>query len=165
MITTRMICCLLCVIASILTANCSQTDNLEPSREAVREELRDPASAKFRNEAIRTLWTKGGQRLTIYCGEVNASNAFSGKTGFKPVMHVLGQRNLKPHLAPIWRAGTVYIYENGPSGDYYLNCMRSDTERNDEHFGKVGFGAFDATVQAEIDRAEPVLSKKDAPRE
>lgn len=150
---------------AILVASCSQTNDFGPSREAVKQQLRDPASAEFRNESIRTLWTKGGQRLTIYCGEVNATNAFGGKTGFKPVGHIIDHKNLSPNVRKLWEIGEVQIHTGGPSPNHYLNCIRQDTERNDADFGKAiaWFGEFDESDHAEVDRMEPVISNRTAP--
>ena len=46
--------------------------------EAVRDSLRDPASAQFRN--VRLVKFSGGQ---VVCGEVNGKNAYGGYVGYK----------------------------------------------------------------------------------
>lgn len=48
------------------------------AQEIVRSRLKDPDSAQFRNDRISTFSGK-----SVACGEVNASNSFGGKTGFK----------------------------------------------------------------------------------
>src|SRR3546814_5205253 len=58
-------------------------------RDAVKEELRDPDSAIFKDEQVRTLWSNDGSRLTVYCAKVNANNIMGGKTGFKPLTLIL----------------------------------------------------------------------------
>lgn len=143
---------------------CAREEEFENFRNTVRNELRDPHSAEFRNETVRTLWTRGGKRLTVYCGEVNSANELGGKTGFIPVQHVVSNENLDPYVAAIWKPGTVYIHEDGPSPNYYLNCQRADTER-DEEFGKpiVFHDATSTAGRAEMDRLWPVLSKETAP--
>lgn len=47
-------------------------------RRAVLAELRDPASAQFRN--VRRIQHDNGS--TMFCGEVNARNAYGGMAGF-----------------------------------------------------------------------------------
>lgn len=48
------------------------------AQKIVRDRLKDPGSAEFRNERIRQF-----QGKDVACGEVNANNSFGGKTGFK----------------------------------------------------------------------------------
>jgi hypothetical protein len=55
--------------------------SLSRSRDAVLRQLRDPASAQFRNVAV----VRAKQGLSwAFCGEVNAKNGFGGYTGFVP---------------------------------------------------------------------------------
>lgn len=60
-----------------MTADC---DRLNPvivnAEDSVREKLRDPPSAQFRNVHVNRLDSK------TVCGEVNAKNAFGGYQGF-----------------------------------------------------------------------------------
>ena len=51
---------------------------IEDAQDSVRENLRDPDSAKFKDVE---LFRKNG--LMYVCGEVNAKNAYGGYTGFK----------------------------------------------------------------------------------
>src|SRR3546814_13851935 len=51
-------------------------------RDAVKEELRDPDSAIFKDEQVRTLWSNDGPRLTVSFAKVTANNIMGGKTGF-----------------------------------------------------------------------------------
>lgn len=136
-------------------AACTQQPDYSDYRNAVKGELRDPASAEFRNEQVRTLWTAGGRRKTLYCAEVNANNAFGGKTGFRPVRITISTRGLEGH-----NAGEVWIDREMNPG-FYLDCVRADTQRGDENFGKAFLSA--SFNQAEIDAAEPVLSDEVAP--
>jgi hypothetical protein len=46
------------------------------AEDAVREKLRDPSSAQFRNVRLNSLSS------SEVCGEVNAKNAFGGYIGF-----------------------------------------------------------------------------------
>ena len=48
------------------------------AQDMVRATLKDPDSARFRNDRIRQF-----QGKSVACGEVNADNSFGGKTGFK----------------------------------------------------------------------------------
>jgi hypothetical protein len=51
----------------------------------VRNVLRDPASAQYRNVRRMTLVPGGNQELGpfVYCGEINSKNGFGGFTGFQ----------------------------------------------------------------------------------
>lgn len=46
--------------------------------DAIRQRLRDPQSAEFRNVHLAT----GSTGVTVTCGEVNAKNGFGGYSGF-----------------------------------------------------------------------------------
>ena len=50
------------------------------AREAVRNQLIDPDSAKFRNEET-------AEKGAVVCGEMNAKNRMGGYTGFAPYIH------------------------------------------------------------------------------
>lgn len=57
-----------------------------PVESSVRQEMRDPGSAQFRN--LRVLaGEREDQRLV--CGEVNAKNGYGGYVGFKPFLVVV----------------------------------------------------------------------------
>lgn len=47
-------------------------------KQTVRDKLRDPDSAVFRNEAFYS-----GGVVPVVCGEVNSKNGFGGMTGFQ----------------------------------------------------------------------------------
>ena len=49
---------------------------IETAKDSVRSKLKDPASATFRNEAV-----KRQSGAPLVCGEVNANNSFGGKSG------------------------------------------------------------------------------------
>lgn len=50
------------------------------AKNALKERLREPDSAEFKNVIIVTYQDK----LNVVCGEVNAKNGFGGMTGFQP---------------------------------------------------------------------------------
>lgn len=52
---------------------------IQNAQEAIRQTLRDPASAEFRNDGVRIV--ADSQR--IVCGEVNSKNGFGGYAGFQ----------------------------------------------------------------------------------
>src|SRR3546814_15423921 len=60
-------------------------------RDAVKEELRDPDSAIFKDEQVRTLWSNDGSRLTVYCAKVNANHILGGKTVFKTLTLIIDE--------------------------------------------------------------------------
>lgn len=84
------------VIVLLACAGCSPSPDFGDAREAVKLKLRDPSSSEFRDEKIRTLWSANGDRLTVYCAEVNANNAFGGKAGFQPVEYVVAVTATSP---------------------------------------------------------------------
>ncbi len=52
------------------------------AQDAVREKLKDPASAKFRNLFVHKARLED-KEIPVVCGEVNAKNAFGGYSGFQ----------------------------------------------------------------------------------
>lgn len=95
----------LCLIMSACSKSPPASDpEVLFSQDAIRASLRDPASAEFRKEEIRILWTIEDRRLKLYCGEVNSANAFGRRTGFKPVEVVLEYKIL---------AIQIQLYGNG----------------------------------------------------
>ncbi len=51
---------------------------IERGKDAIREKLRDPSSAEFRNVTFHS-----GGGVPMACGEVNANNGFGGKGGYE----------------------------------------------------------------------------------
>jgi hypothetical protein len=56
-------------------------------------------------------------------------------TGIEPVTAVL-QSDL-PKSSGTYQTGDVYLYEEGPVGMYYFDCVRPDTQRSEKDFGVV----------------------------
>lgn len=52
---------------------------MEKGKKAVKEKLKDPDSAKFKN----LFFSRGADNVPCTCGEVNAKNSFGGFTGFQ----------------------------------------------------------------------------------
>jgi hypothetical protein len=123
--------------------------------------MRDPASAEFRNENIRTLWTAGGKRVRLYCAEVNGANAYGGKTGFLPLRYIISTKNTKGSYDFALSSDPLWIEEE-MTNDHYLDCVRSDTQRGDSQFEQAFIGDFDRNM---VDKEEPVLSQDVAPEE
>lgn len=149
---------ILVAIITVLGA-CRRSSDFTGYRDAVRKRLRDPASAEFRNERIRTLWTNEGKRLTLYCAEVNANNVLGGKTGFTPVEHVISSKHIKSDM--VYKPGATYL-SKWDSASFYMNCTRSDSQRSEESIGKpyATFGDFN---QAVLDADFPAISNDQAP--
>ena len=63
----------------ILFKNKKAEEIFQLVREDIKEELKDPDSANFRNEKI----IRKENRLYV-CGEVNAKNSYGGYVGFMP---------------------------------------------------------------------------------
>lgn len=144
----------------------SGSTNYDIYREAVRAKMRDPASASFRNERLRTLWSNEGSRLKLYCADLNGNNAFGGKTGFGPALYVISARASGKGDTGWWKAGSVDIQSTSNS-DYYMRCERPDTQRTDKDFfaGYAQIGEFDEYQKAELDKAEPAISNLVAPED
>lgn len=69
-------------------------EKIEEAHAAVKEELRDPESAVFRN-THGTSVSEDGPLMGV-CGEVNAKNGYGGFTGFAPFAYSQGK-------AYVWR--------------------------------------------------------------
>src|SRR3546814_17915593 len=111
-------------------------------RDAVKEELRDPDSAIFKDEQVRTLWSNDGSRLTVYCAKVNANNIMGGKTGFKPLTLIIDAVHKKPGTTDltqkVWAKVPIFINDT-INTTLYLECMRPYTAR--EKGKKIGRGS------------------------
>lgn len=143
--------------------------HIAEAQQMIRDELRDAESAEFKDEKIRTLWSKDGSRQTLYCGMVSGNNAFGGKTGYKPVTAILEAVHKRPGtpdiVKKVWSRGSVNLTDGfGPT--HYLNCERADTERKN---GEVFLAwppmgrEWSESFRAEVDSKVPVLSMDEAP--
>lgn len=160
--TMRSLLALAGAVGLLACAGCTDQD-LERAREAVRLRLRDPASAVFKDEKIRTIWSANGDRLKLYCAEVNARNGFGGLVGFKPVEFVIDVTSTSP-TPGVAKRGDVWFNEpDSPS--YYLHCQRADTERaNGTVFlSTPNLFASPGDMRHELDRDVPILSLASAP--
>ena len=146
--------------ASLLVA-CNPSKKYEKQ---IAETTRDPEAVKIRNGRVRTLWTAGGQRLVVYCADTNAPNAFGGMTGYRPTTLVISAKLNHPILKQVYMPGKVWINDR-ITADYYLTCMRSDTQRTDKDFMSVfPMPPLWSDEEAQrIDREVPVISQESAP--
>jgi len=62
------------LIAAVALAGCAP--DMEPGRQKVKELLKDPESAQFKNERV-------GKSPALFCGEVNSKNSMGGYVGYK----------------------------------------------------------------------------------
>ncbi|TDS68174.1 hypothetical protein EDF71_1435 [Comamonas sp. JUb58] len=79
------------VIALVLLAGCAYAYTIylvHALRQPVLEQLKDPDSAKFRNEKVHGGWTVGSSFL---CGEVNAKTPMGGYAGYKKFWALKGK--------------------------------------------------------------------------
>jgi len=161
----------LAVGLAFLMIGCSSAPDVDPYRQAIKDRLRDPASAEFKDESIRTLWTVEGSRKKIYCAMVNSNNAFGGKAGFGPAQVVISANDATPHefmtVEALYPPGKTFI-DNAISPNHYLNCQRADTQRTEENifstYPSLG-RQWDESFRVEIDKQYPVLSMDVAPEE
>lgn len=85
-------------------------------QEAVKKELKDPDSAKFKWEKVHD--------KTAYCGLVNAKNSYGGFTGYVPFVVVLG---IKPVIVMKMGSGggedtdSQVVYEVCRKSGYFLD--------------------------------------------
>ena len=77
----------LALIFAISLTGCSSSQDsivaddaeiIEGARSTLRDTLKDPSSAEFRNEKVGFY-----EGRAVVCGEVNSNNSFGGKTGFQ----------------------------------------------------------------------------------
>jgi hypothetical protein len=75
-VKAKLICAVLVItLCSSSFAKPSESALVSKAKEAIREQMKDPASVEFRNVILNA---KSG----AVCGEVNAKNSFGGYTGF-----------------------------------------------------------------------------------
>ncbi len=79
----------------------------------VQSGLKDPDSARFRNVWAVKMPLTTGEVATLFCGEVNARNAFGGYIGFQPFI-ALG------HAAYTAESSTVF------DGMYQQYCVTAE---------------------------------------
>lgn len=70
---------------------------LSKAQEAVKEQLRDPGSAQFKNVFVFRPASAGGAPQAV-CGEVNSKNGFGGYGGYTLFVWVPLGPDLKPNL-------------------------------------------------------------------
>lgn len=77
--------CLIAALAASFSAHAAAPTNAQfiaAAQKGVRDEMKDPGSAEFRNVKV---YPKGGAKtMTTVCGEVNAKNSYGGYVGFRP---------------------------------------------------------------------------------
>lgn len=147
-----------------LASACEAVSNDEaaPFRAVVQEQLRNPSSAEFRNETVRTIWTKQGDRRKVYCAEVNAENAFGGMTGFRPMRYVI-EASQPPRDFYLDETGRVDTY-NYKTAQYILDCERADTERSHKDFWTAFMNLSKTEEEARMNAQQiAVLSQESAP--
>jgi hypothetical protein len=153
---------------ALAASACNRVD-YTPYRDRIKAQLRDPSSAEFQKETIRTLWSKEGGRLKLYCAMVNSNNAFGGKSGFVPAQVIIYSKQSVPDdiTAEVYKAGSIQIL-SVESISNYLNCVRPDTERHGDEMFKayVMTGPWDDnTGPAQADKLTPIISSDKAPEE
>ena len=139
-----------------------RSSEFEPIKDAIKHQLRDPDSAQFRNERIRVLWSTGGKRITVYCADINSNNGFGGKTGFQSSIYYISTGGLGS-LAQFYKPGAFWIYTEF-NANYYLECVRPDTQRRNEDMGKA-IPMPTEFAPEEIDRENPIISMATAPEQ
>lgn len=77
----RVLLLIILIVVSITPVRADEWDNV---KEDVKERLRDPDSAQFRNLVRKT--QVGTQ--AIVCGELNSKNLYGGYVGFRLFAHV-----------------------------------------------------------------------------
>lgn len=152
------------ILAALLLMSACHSDapQIREGENFVKQSLRDPDSAQFRNEKIRVVWSQNGDRWKVYCAEVNANNAFGGKTGFSPLYVTLDARS---------PSGGKYlpskgdVIENDHNPNTYLNCERPDTERKDGELFLARVNLYESyeEMRSDVDQSSPVISTNSAP--
>ena len=162
-------CSLLCIAFSVaFTVSGCRSRKVELDRSSrfdemergIKARLRDPDSAQFRSEAIRTLWSTSGKRITVFCAELNANNGFGGKTGYQGVRYYVATKGLG-YYSQFYRPGSVAEFPDF-NANYYLECVRPDTQRADDLMGKSILFAGSMTP-SEVDQEYPALSNRTVP--
>lgn len=85
---------------------------------AVLSQLRDPQSAQFQRETVRSI--HDGKR--VMCGEVNARNAFGGYAGFRRFVSMLpGNAVLEPGFDASYASQALSHGFDGLWAEFCLN--------------------------------------------
>ncbi|MGE4334467.1 MAG: hypothetical protein AB7E55_00645 [Pigmentiphaga sp.] len=96
----RLFAAVVLVIQLVACGGGEQAAVIEKAQGDIVSQLKDPASAQFRNVVV----SKTGKGFYLVCGEVNARNAYGGYVGFKPF---------------IWREGSYGGNIAGERGESY----------------------------------------------
>lgn len=111
-----------------------------PAKETVKNRLRDPESAEFRN--LTTIST--GQTERVVCGEVNARNGFGGFVGFTKFVVIFTQSGDSARRSPALLASdriapgatsgaSADAIELACSGRYSQESVPSKVDAPDSH--------------------------------
>ncbi|QOI55934.1 hypothetical protein [Rouxiella badensis] len=83
----------LATLGALLLSGCNPSDSkvIDYGKEAIAQQLKDPASANFRNVIFHKDSVQPSDGVSGYvCGEVNGKNSFGGYVGFgRFYIHVL----------------------------------------------------------------------------
>lgn len=101
------------------------------TQRAVREQMRDPDSVRFRRTSFKVF----RDQLPMVCGEVSADNALGGRTGFQrfiasgetfgPVLEeLMSPSEFCQNLEPDLRLGTLQIGRGGTGARAFLPVSR-----------------------------------------
>jgi hypothetical protein len=142
-----------------LTA-CEREPDFSVYRDGIQHRLSTAAQVDFANEKTRTLWSADGRRMTLYCAEVKAQNGFGDTTGTYYAQVVVSEKNIPDYLAS--RPGAIFMGRE-MNIDYYLDCVRPDTQRPNDTLGKAYLPASTPFDPREGDAIQPVISDQLAP--
>lgn len=105
---------LLALVIPLALAGCKPSDEkaISLAKSEVAANLKDPASAKFRNVKVaKKTDAEDGRVVAVVCGEINGKNGFGAYAGFHPFFVEL---SMKPK-------GGVSKGVDYTLGDYFLS--------------------------------------------
>ncbi|MCG7625561.1 hypothetical protein [Epibacterium sp. Ofav1-8] len=65
--------------------------------DGVKNVLKDPFSAHFRNLRVEKRTLQSGETVTVACGQVNSKNSFGAYVGFRTFIGALQKGNFRPY--------------------------------------------------------------------
>jgi hypothetical protein len=96
--------------AQVSRAGTAEDEALAIAHKAIVHDLKDPSSAQFRDETVRSQTLTDGSTGYIICGEMNAKNSYGAYVGFVPY-YVAGN------------SGKFRTEENGGYFDILYNAL------------------------------------------
>lgn len=71
----------------------AQSREITAAEKQVRQQLREPSTARFLGMSLRTVPNMRGETVQVVCGKVSARTGFGGMSGAIPFVYLVASRN------------------------------------------------------------------------